>query len=52
MKKILLVIALTMATMNMYAQSIQVVDNDGSGIPLVSVLTEERCVNNHTGQIE
>ena len=41
MKKIvILVVAAMMATMNAKAQRIEVVDDNGNGIPLVSVLTE------------
>jgi len=42
MKKILLMVAVAMMTaLNVNAQRIQVVDNDGKGIPLVSVLTAD-----------
>ncbi len=42
MKKIVLIVAATlMAVMSAQAQKIQVVDTDGYGIPLVSVLNEE-----------
>ena len=42
MKKIvILVVAAMMATMNAKAQRIEVVDDNGNGIPLVSVLTED-----------
>ena len=41
MKKILMIVAVAMMTaMSAQAQKIQVVDDDGNGIPLVSVLTE------------
>ena len=42
MKKILLMVAAAIMTaMSAQAQKIQIVDNNGNGIPLVSVLTEE-----------
>lgn len=42
MKKILwMVIVALMTTMNSFAQKIQIVDNDGNGIPLVSVFSED-----------
>lgn len=41
MKKILLMVAVAMMTaMSAQAQKIQIVDNDGNAIPLVSVMTE------------
>ena len=41
MKKILMIVAVAMMTaLSAQAQKIQVVDDDGNGIPLVSVLTE------------
>ena len=41
MKKLLMMVAVTMMTViSAQAQKIQVVDDDGNGIPLVSVLTE------------
>jgi hypothetical protein len=42
MKKILLTVAVAiMAAMSAQAQKIQIVDNDGNAIPLVSVMTED-----------
>ena len=42
MKKILLTVAVAIMTaMNALAQKIEVVDTDGNGIPLVSVMTED-----------
>jgi hypothetical protein len=42
MKKILMMVAAAMmAVMNVSAQRLQVVDSDGQGIPLVSILTED-----------
>ena len=43
MKRLLLTAAVAMmAAITTNAQRIQVVDDDGQGIPLVSVLTEEK----------
>ena len=42
MKKVLVMVAVAMMTvMGAQAQKIQVVDNDGNAIPLVSVMTED-----------
>lgn len=44
-KKFLLAVAIVMmAAMNVQAQKIQVVDDDGNGIPLVTVLTENGVI--------
>ena len=50
MKKTLLMAAVAMMTaLNVCAQRIQVVDNEGQGIPLVSVLTEDGNLIGTTG---
>ena len=41
MRKILIMAAMLMAAVGMYAQQLKVVDKDGHGIPLVSVQTED-----------
>ena len=48
--RLLMVVAVTMMTaINVCAQRIQVVDNEGQGIPLVSVLTEDGNLIGTTG---
>ena len=50
MKKILLMVAVALMTaMSAQAQKIQIVDNDGNAIPLVSVLTEDGIYIGTTG---
>ena len=50
MKKMLLMVAVALMTaMSAKAQKIQVVDNDGNAIPLVSVLTEDGVLIGTTG---
>ncbi|MBO4464385.1 MAG: hypothetical protein J5797_09365 [Prevotella sp.] len=50
MRKILLMVAVAlMAAMSAQAQKIQIVDNDGNAIPLVSVLTEDGVLIGTTG---
>jgi len=50
MKKVLVMVAVAMMTvMGAQAQEIQVVDNDGNAIPLVSVMTEDGVLIGTTG---
>ena len=43
-KTLLLVVVAMMSVMSVSAQRIQVVDEEGQGIPLATILTEERVM--------